>query len=352
MMRRISAVLAPLLVVVLGIEVAARVGDLDSYDRLLPVVLVTSEDPIFGPGEHEYATTYGLVLQAAVAAGDAETADRARSWLLDDELHGGWGMGWTWDPFSDGSMTPAGTAFGITTAVVIDSLLEAGIDDAQADRIGRILVRWAREAWTDGYFWYSLAPQDAIDTPNVNGMLAGAAATFLAEHADVLPEADAAVLREQVERSLARLAGDRDASLRWPYSARQQIVNDLGNHIYVLWGAERARDAGFKVAWSREDAIESVDAYGGVYPSDIVLTPDMEARKGSQWQTSGTGAALAFSARWGGDIRRWSNAVCETLKISPRVPRFDAHALLGMALAGLCECPNRPDPPKSSIRTC
>ncbi len=78
----------------------------------------------------------------------------------------------------------------------------------------------------------------------------------------------------------------------------------------------------------------------------------MEARKGSQWQTAGTGAALAFSSRWGGDIRRWSNAVCETLKISPRVPRFDAHALLGMALAGLCECPNRPDPPKSSIRTC
>jgi len=140
--------------------------------------------------------------------------------------------------------------------------------------------------------------------------------------------------------------------MRWSYSARQPIVNDLTHHIYVLWGAERARDAGFDVAWSRAEAIESVDAYGSVYPSDMVLTSAMDARTGSQWQTSGTGAALAFSARWGGDIPRWSNAVCETLKISPRVPRFDAHALLGMALAGLCECPNRPDPLKSSIRTC
>lgn len=351
-MRRISAVLAPLLVVVIGIEVTARVGDLDSYDRLLPAVLVTSEDPIFGPGEHEYATTYGLVLEAAVAAGDAETADMARSWLQDDELPGGWGMEWTWDPYTDGSLTPAGTPFAITTAIAIDGLLEAGIDAEQADRIGSILVGWARDAWTDGYFWYSRAPQDAIDTPNVNGMLAGAAATFLHAHPDALPAADAALLRQRVERSLDRLAASRDAQLRWAYSARQPIVNDLAHHIYVLWGGERARDAGFDVAWTREEAVASVDAYGSVYPPDIVQTPSMEARKGSQWQTSGTGAALAFSARWGGDVRRWSNAVCETLKISPRVPRFDAHALLGMALAGLCECPNRPGPPKVPIRAC
>ena len=352
MMRRISAILAPLLVVVLGIEVAARVGDLDSYDRLLPVVLVSSEDPIFGPGEHEYALTYALALEAAIAAGDAGTADRARAWLREDELPAGWGMSWTWDPFTDGSMTQAGTPFAITTAIAIDSLLDAGIDADQAERIGRILVRWARDAWTDGYFWYSLAPQDAIDTPNGNAMLAGAAATFLAEHGDVLSPADATLLRGRVEGSLAHLAATHDASLRWPYSARQHIANDLANHVYILWGAERARDAGFEVGWSREEAIDAVDGYGSVYPPDILLTPSMEARKGSQWQTAGTGAALAFSTRWGGDVRRWSNAVCETLKISPRVPRFDAHALLGMALAGLCECPDRPDPPKSSIRTC
>ena len=42
-----------------------------------------------------------------MAAGDAETADRGRTWLRDDELLGGWGMGWTSNPYSDGSFTPA-----------------------------------------------------------------------------------------------------------------------------------------------------------------------------------------------------------------------------------------------------
>ena len=82
-------------------------------------------------------------------------------------------------------------------------------------------MRWAREAWTDGYFWYSLGLQDAIDTPNGNGMLAGAAARFLAEHGDVLSEADATFLRGRVGGYIARLAAQRDPSLRWSYSARQ-----------------------------------------------------------------------------------------------------------------------------------
>ena len=68
MMRRISVILAPLLVVVLGIEVAARVGDVNSYEKLRPVVLVSSRDPIFGPDELEYAMTYGLTLEAAVGS--------------------------------------------------------------------------------------------------------------------------------------------------------------------------------------------------------------------------------------------------------------------------------------------
>ncbi|MGP1673760.1 MAG: hypothetical protein ACTS8Z_00925 [Candidatus Limnocylindrales bacterium] len=352
MMRRVATVLAPLLIVAVLIEVGARVDDLDTYERLLPAVLTTSHDPIFGEGEFEYATTYGLVLEAAVAAGDDATADRARAWLEADQLADGWGMSWTWDPYTDGSLTPAGTPYAVTTAIAIDGLLDGGIDDAQAERIGELLVTWAREAWTDGYFWYSLAPQDAIDTPNVSAMLAGSAARFLAGHGDVLSEADMSFLHGVVQDTFDHLAVSHDDRLRWAYSARQSTINDLGHHVYVLWGAERGRDADFAIGWSRDAAIASIDGYGSVYPPDIDLTPSMEARKGSSWQTFGTGVALAFSARWGGDVRRWSNAVCETLDLSPRVPRFDAHALLGMAFAGLCECPNRPRPAVLPIRAC
>lgn len=336
-----AAALIPLLTVVLAIEVTAIVGGLDTYERLLPTVLVRASDPIFGPEEHDYAITQGLVLEAAVAAGDAPTADAARAFLIDDQVDGGWGTPWAWDPFGDGSVTAAGTPFAITTAIAIDALLEDGVDDAEARDIGVILTAWATDAWTDGYYWYSMSRQDAIDTPNVSAMLAGVTARFLVDHGDVLAAADASLLRGRVEATFEHLGATHDDKLRWGYSARQGIVNDLGHHVYILWGAERARDAGFDVAWTRDQAIASIGAYGNVYPDDIDQSPSMLARRGSPWQTSGTGAALAFTARWGGDARRWANATCDTLEITARIPRFDAHALLGMALSGLCTCSER-----------
>jgi hypothetical protein len=338
--------------VVLGIEVAARAGSLDTYEQLLPTVLVQADDPIFGTEEHDYATTQGLVLQAATAAGDAPTAEAARAFLIGDQLAGGWGMAWTWDAFSDGSLTVADTPFAVTTAIAIDSLLAAGVDDLEARRLGEILVTWAEDAWTDGYYWYSLGIQDAIDTPNVSAMLAGATATFLRDHETVLTNADAGLLRRRVEATLEHLGATHDEHLRWIYSVRHDIVNDLGHHVYILWGAERAREAGFEVPWTRADAVASISAYGSVYPADIDQTPAMLARRGSPWQTSGTGSALAFSATWGGDLRRWANATCETLELTAREPRFDAHALLGMALAGLCDCPNRRLPRALPISSC
>ncbi len=342
----------PLLVVVLGIEVAARAGSLDTYEQLLPSVLVQADDPIFGEEEHDYATTQGLVLQAATAAGDGPTAEAARAFLVGDQLAGGWGMAWTWDAFSDGSLTLADTPFAVTTAIAIDSLLAAGVDELEARRLGEILVTWAEDAWTDGYYWYSLGVQDAIDTPNVSAMLAGATATFLRDHEAVLPPTDAALLQRRVEATLEHLGATHDEHLRWIYSVRHDIVNDLGHHVYILWGAERARDAGFHVPWTRAEAIASISSYASVYPGDIDQTPAMLARRGSPWQTSGTGSALAFSATWGGDLRRWANATCETLEITAREPRFDAHALLGMALSGLCDCPNRRLPRALPISSC
>jgi hypothetical protein len=342
----------PVLAVVLAIEVAASVGGLDSYEHLLPAVLVQSDDPVFGEGEHDYATTQALVLLAARAAGDVPTADAARAFLIGGLRPHGWGMDWTWDPFADGTLTVAGTSFATTTAIAIDALLSTGLDDGEARQIGEVLTTWAEDAWSDGYYWYSLDVNDAIDTPNASAMMAGATARFLADHGNVLDADDAALLRRRVDDTLARLAATHDEHLRWAYSARHSIVNDLGSHVRILWGAERARDAGFAVAWTRDQAIDSINRYGSVYPADIEQTPSMLGRRRSPWQTSGTGSALAFSSTWGGDVRRWANATCETLAITPRVPRFDAHALLGMAVSGLCECRARPLPRALPISSC
>ena len=71
--------------------------------------------------------TYGLVASAAAAAGDDTTADMAADWLIDDMDSGGWGTAWTWDPFGDGSTTPADTPYSVTTAIAIQGLLDRGV---------------------------------------------------------------------------------------------------------------------------------------------------------------------------------------------------------------------------------
>lgn len=327
----------------LGLTITTAAGDRPDalpYRVLLPKVLAPSDDPVFGRGEFEYALTYGLVLSAAVAAGDQPTIDRARDWLLHDMHAGGWGTPWTWDPFGDGSETAAGTPFAITTAIAIQGLLDAGVTATTGAEIGSILVRWSRDAWSDGYYWYSLDPRDAIDTPNVNAMLAGVTLRYLAEAGDTLAMADRLLVSDRSQRSFEHLVAMRDAALRWRYSARGEVVNDLSHHVYILWGAELARGAGVSIPWDRAAALESIGRYGLVYPRDIALTPSMAARDGSPWEVSGSGVALAFSGRWGSprDVLRWADATCTALDRAPFSPRFAAHALLGFAVARVDIC--------------
>ena len=309
-----------------------------SYDWLLGQVTASGGDPVFGAESHEYAMTYGLVLSAAGHAGDEQTAELAADWLQADMLDGGWGMAWTWDPFGDGSPTPAGTPFAITTAIAINGLMDWGMDHANAIEIGRILVAWARTAWTDGYYWYSMLPRDAIDTPNVNAMLAGVTARFLATDTGALTPGDRSLLQDRVARSFDHIAGGQAQSVSWRYSVVHEVVNDLSHHVYILWGAELARDAGFRIGWTRADAIASLDRFDIVYPRDIRLTPDMAARSESPWRVSGAGAALLFTCSWGGDVERWLAEARRSIRAIPTVPRFAAHALPGLAMhaAGAC----------------
>lgn len=287
-------------------------------------------DPLFGEEEHEYAMTYSLLLSAAVAADDEDTAETAVEWLRADARPGGWGMAWTWDPYGDGTPTDAGTPFAITTALAIDALIDAG--DAGSREAESALV-WAEHAWSDGFYWYSLAPQDAIDTPNVSSMLAGASARLLSERPDLFTDAERRLLTQRIQASLDHLAATTIGGLRWRYSADQDVPNDLSHHVYILWGAERARDAGFRVDWTREDAVASLEEYQGVYPMDVALSEAMAARSGSAWEISGAGMALALVARWGGPVAEWRERTIRAVQDSPHVPRFVAHAALGLSLA-------------------
>ncbi|MCV0403180.1 MAG: hypothetical protein K5924_05665 [Chloroflexi bacterium] len=289
-----------------------------------------ASDPLFGEEAHEYAMTHALLLSAAVAAGDHDTAARSQAWLSADAVAGGWGMAWTWDPFGDGSLTEAGTPFAITTALAIEAMLDA---DVAGRREASSALQWAETAWTDGFYWYSLAPQDAIDTPNVSAMMAGVTARLLDRHPELFTEQERDLLTDRITASFAHLAAAATDGLRWSYSAAHDVPNDLSHHVYILWGAERARDAGFAVPWTRDEAIASLEAYDGVYPRDAILTEAMAARTGSAWEISGAGMALAFAAEWGGPVAEWRQRTMSALDLAPHVPRFVAHAALGLSLA-------------------
>jgi len=324
-----------------GILLGASPSPGTSYEVLLPRILAPASDPTLAYDPDEVATTYGLVASAAAAAGDDATADMAADWLIADMGAGGWGTKWTWDPFSDGSPTPGGTPFSGMTALAINGLLDHGVDDTTARKMADVVMTWARDGWSHGFYWYSLAPQDAVYAPDGSAMMAGATARFLAEHGELFDPSERAFLADRVQRSIDRLRTGDSGYLRWHYSDRQDIVNDLSHHASIIWGVEETRDAGFDIPWSRADALRTFDEYDVIYPIDIDPTQEMSARYGSAWEVSGTGAALAVIARWGGDVRPWAQKARVALERAPFSSRFAANTLLGFALAGLCDCPAR-----------
>ena len=257
---------------------------------------------------------------------------------MDSVGPGGWGTPWTWDPFGDGSLTYAGTPFASETALAIEGLLDRGVDNPTARRLADVLVKWARDGWSDGYYWYSLANQDAVYSPSSSAMMVGATARFLDEHGDQLTPSERILLGDRVKASIAKLGTGDAGYLRWNASDRQRIVNDLNHDGSIIWGTELARDAGFEIPWSRADAVQSLREYDLLYPIDASLTPAMSARYRGGWAVAGTGTALAVAARFGGDARPWARKASVALEQLPFYPRFAVDTLLGFALAEKCDC--------------
>ena len=277
-----------------------------TYDSLLGQVLVPSSDPLFGSDEHEYAMTHALVLASATLVGDDETAESMIRELRDSQMPNGWGMPWEWDAFADGSVNPTTTAYGITTALALHALLDAAVTNHTDQEVAAY--------WAERLDWYSDQPTDAVWTPNVAAMLAAAVARF--GHF------------EEAQAVFDRLAVARFA---WPYSARQDTANDLSHYVYILWGAEVAREEGVEVAWTTDEAIASLDRYTGIYPDGVPLTKGMVQASFGPWAVSGNGMTLAFVSRFGGDVSHWATRTRLALNAFPSTPRFTAHAVYGIA---------------------
>ena len=148
--RRVAITLVPLVALALAVEAVGARDNVGTYERLLPSVSTAADDPRFGPPVPPDATTQGLLLSPAVAAGDGDTRRTARAWLDSARSAYGWGTPATSDLSGDGSPKPASTPFARATAFAINGLLDDGMDPETARDIRVILVWWARDAWSDG----------------------------------------------------------------------------------------------------------------------------------------------------------------------------------------------------------
>ena len=241
----------------------------------------------YGLDRYKLATTdqpmsYGLILSAeAIRAKNEKTAKdspsykecrrrlkKAAAWLLensdlDHDGKLGWGLPQSWDAWGDGTENPCHQPYTITTAIVLDGLLDALavpelFDEDQRAKIQRVVrevaIRWCREVWSDGYnggyFWYSPNKSDDIFGINAPAMFLGSLVRLLDEQGDSLSAQQRELVRSRVHalaQSIVTTVKLRDGEPFWRYAplpnpAGNDRPNDLVHHIYILMGIEQYRD--------------------------------------------------------------------------------------------------------------
>lgn len=136
----------------------------------------------------------------------------------------GWGIGYEWDAFNDGSTNSADTSYAVVTAWAMEALLDS---QAATDADVAAFVAYDAHYWTGSGWWYS--EHDPVDTSNATAMFAGVAYRLgLRDHAD-------AAMRHLAETGPP-----------WPYSERGG-VNDARHLGYICDGIRLYHEAGGSV---------------------------------------------------------------------------------------------------------
>lgn len=223
--------------------------------------VLNTERPGFGfdvsraePQEH--AMGYAFHATAAVNLGKIDAARKSAEWLIANAGPHGWGLGWSWDAFGDGTPNPADSAYGIETAVGVRALLD--VFDATGDRHFSDAALKALDGYSQsftatkegGFFWYSDNKNDAVQVTNVSAMLAGQ----YARSAKLFGREDH---RKLAEAALGQLMRERKVSSEggawWPYGSTRPAANDAVHAAHVVIGiADAARYLGGSIDLSDE----------------------------------------------------------------------------------------------------
>jgi len=183
---------------------------------------------------------YGLIAWAAANRGDQALACAAADWLVEnvDPAAPGWGLGWTWDAYGDGSTNQAGTVYGITTALAVGGLAstyQLTNDQRYLDAARHALDYYAQfQCPRTGHLLYSDQAADAYPTPNVTAMLMGQYArlgrlTGCEAYREVAAKAYEAMKRDAFRE------GD---ALKWKYAygLPHERDNDLAHASHIVYG--------------------------------------------------------------------------------------------------------------------
>lgn len=173
-------------------------------------------------------------------------------WLLDNsDLDGdgltGWGVATEWDAYGDGSINPAHTRYTISTAIVVESLLDWMEQDT--DSPGPEILKTVSEAlvpYVDSGIWSpsGLLPYSFVDTDrryntfNPAAYLAGQMQRFSLITSD---NAFAESLRNAADSTVRALLDNRQInsdtqSWYWNYSIEEEMPNDLPHASYIFYG--------------------------------------------------------------------------------------------------------------------
>jgi hypothetical protein len=331
--------------------------------------------------------TYGFVLSAEAIRFQRDPNDESRRrvkkavrWLIDNrDLDGdglpGWGIPQPWDAWSDGTTNSPNHCYTITTAIVLDGLLDAmnarslwTDNESQEIRalVIEVIMRWCRNIWSDGYgggfFWYSPSQNDEIFGINAPAMFLSGMARLLRDHKQVLQPAQLALIQnrtDQLARAIVSTVELRNGQPFWLYAPMPNRVNnsrpnDLLHHFYTLWGIERYRDCGGNVPlpWTREAAIRSADRFWMEGQLCEYTKEDSSGKPPRPARLWSAGMMLTFCAQFGDAIQaeKCLHAIHQNygpwprLRTNPKAgpdkvfPRDSSHVLIGLALHAF---PNR-----------
>jgi hypothetical protein len=200
---------------------------------------------------------YAMILKAELLAMRgkkvSDVARNAARFLLehsDERKDGfpGWGVPLAWDPYGDGSINQAHTKYTISTAIVVDALLDWIERDAEATRDRALsLIREAIRPYLapdvlspSGLLPYSLEAVDRpYDTFNPAGYMAGVMQRYSRLEQDAaLAQQIRLVADKTVAAHLAQRKLRPDGSWFWHYSITEHVPNDLAHAGYIILGMQ------------------------------------------------------------------------------------------------------------------